>query len=76
MAAFHPMGNAKSHAFDKAGHETGTDYHKMLKVVVDAGYRGWVGVEYEGSELPPREGILKTKKLLERVRQDLKNQSD
>ncbi len=68
--------SAKSHAFDKAGHETGTDYHKMLKVVVDAGYRGWVGVEYEGSELPPREGILKTKKLLERVRQDLKNQSD
>jgi hydroxypyruvate isomerase len=43
----------------------------MLKLVVDAGYRGWVGIEYEGKALPEPEGILATKKLLEQVRSEL-----
>jgi L-ribulose-5-phosphate 3-epimerase len=39
--------------------------------VLDAGYRGYVGIEYEGSELSEPEGIRATKALLERVRQRL-----
>ena len=63
--------SAKSHEFDADGNEVRTDYRKMMKLVLDAGYHGWVGVEYEGKELPEPEGILATKKLLERVRDDL-----
>jgi L-ribulose-5-phosphate 3-epimerase len=63
--------SAKSHEFDADGDEVRTDYRRMLKLVVDAGYRGWVGIEYEGKELGEPEGILATKKLLERVRSEL-----
>ena len=64
--------SAKSHEFDADGNEVRTDYRRMLKLVVDAGYRGWVGIEYEGKALPEPEGILATKQLLERVRAELK----
>ena len=40
--------SAKSHDFDDNGNEIHTDYHKMMKIVIDAGYRGYVGIEYEG----------------------------
>ena len=63
--------SAKSHDFDASGNETQTDYKRMMKIVIDAGYHGWVGVEYEGSRLPEPEGIRATKKLLERVRDEL-----
>jgi L-ribulose-5-phosphate 3-epimerase len=63
--------SAKSHDFDADGNETRTDYNRMMKIVLDAGYRGWVGIEYEGSDLSEPDGIVATKKLLERVRDDL-----
>ncbi|MFM9011798.1 MAG: sugar phosphate isomerase/epimerase family protein [Planctomycetota bacterium] len=63
--------SAKSHEFDAEGNEVRTDYRKMMKLVLDAGYRGWVGIEYEGSELAEPDGIQATKKLLERVRDEL-----
>jgi len=63
--------SAKSHDFDAAGNETHTDYKKMLRIVLDAGYRGHVGIEYEGEGVGEREGIRLTKALLERVRAEL-----
>ncbi|NBW97329.1 MAG: sugar phosphate isomerase/epimerase [Planctomycetia bacterium] len=63
--------SAKSHEFDADGNEVRTDYDKMLRIVTDAGYRGWVGIEYEGKELPEPDGIRATRKLLERVRERL-----
>jgi sugar phosphate isomerase/epimerase len=60
--------SAKSHDFDDDGNETHTDYTRMMKIVLDAGYRGWVGIEYEGSGLDEFAGIRATKTLLERVR--------
>ena len=63
--------SAKSHEFDADGNETGTDYRKMLKVVLDAGYRGWIGVEYEGSKHSPRDGSRLTKQLLETIRNEM-----
>lgn len=44
------------------------DYARLMKIVTDAGYHGYVGIEYEGSELDEFAGIRKTKELLERVR--------
>jgi L-ribulose-5-phosphate 3-epimerase len=63
--------SAKSHEFDAEGNEVKTDYRRMLKIVLDAGYHGWVGVEYEGAKLPEAEGIAATKRLLETVRAEL-----
>jgi sugar phosphate isomerase/epimerase len=63
--------SAKSHEFDDAGNEVRTDYDRMLRLVLAAGYRGWVGIEYEGTALPEADGIRATKKLLERVRDSL-----
>ena len=61
--------SAKSHDFDEMGNETQTDYFKMLDIVVNKhGYHGYCGIEYEGSKLGEPEGILATKKLMERVR--------
>jgi len=63
--------SAKSYEFDELGNEINTDYRKMLKIVIDAGYSGWIGVEYEGSKHSPREGSKLTKALLESVRDEL-----
>jgi sugar phosphate isomerase/epimerase len=63
--------SAKSHDFNDKGEEIHTDYTKMMAIVLDAGYRGYVGIEYEGSKLSEPEGIKATKKLLEKVRADL-----
>lgn len=63
--------SAKSKNFDKDGNEVDMDYGRLLKIVTDAGYSGYVGVEYEGSVLSEFDGIRATKALLERVRADL-----
>jgi len=63
--------SAKSHDFDDKGNETHTDYGRMMKIVLDAGYHGRVGIEYEGNKLSEPEGIRATKRLLERVRSEL-----
>ena len=63
--------SAKSHDFNDAGDETNTDYSKMMKIVLAAGYHGYVGIEYEGGKLSEPEGIRATKKLLERVHAEL-----
>ncbi len=63
--------SAKSHDFDEEGNEIHTDYRKMLKIVKDAGYTGYVGIEYEGSKVGEEEGIKLTKALLEKVGAEL-----
>ena len=63
--------SAKSHSFDANGNETKTDYMKMMKIVIDAGYHGYVGIEWEGGKPGEMEGIQLTKKLLETCRDKL-----
>ncbi len=63
--------SAKSHEFNGQGDETKTDYRKMMRIVLKAGYHGFVGIEYEGSKHTEPEGIMLTKKLLEKVRQEM-----
>ncbi|WP_276479520.1 sugar phosphate isomerase/epimerase family protein [Paraflavitalea pollutisoli] len=59
--------SAKTFDFDAAGNCIETDYYKMFKIVKDAGFTGYVGIEFEGDKLSPEEGIKKTKALLEKV---------
>ncbi len=63
--------SAKSYDFDANGNETQVDFRKMLKIVLDSGYHGYVGIEFEGAKMSESDGIVATKKLLERVRSDL-----
>ena len=60
--------SAKSHDFDSNGNETQTDFFRMMDIVLDAGYSGYVGIEYEGSGMDEMSGIKATKDLLERVK--------
>ena len=60
--------SAKSHDFDAQGNDTKVDYQKMMEIVKNAKYKGWVGIEYEGSNLSEDEGIKKTKALLVRFK--------
>lgn len=60
--------SAKSHDFNPQGEETTKDYTRLMNLVKAAGYRGYVGIEYEGSRMSEKDGILATKALLEKVR--------
>ncbi len=66
--------SAKSNVFDEDGNERNIDYEKVLRIVLDAGYRGYVGIEYEGTELSEPDGIRATKALLERTRASLQGE--
>jgi L-ribulose-5-phosphate 3-epimerase len=71
MMPFAKAVSAKAHDFDAQGNCVETDYRRMLKIVLDAGYRGHFGIEYEGEKLGEPEGIRATKRLLETVRSEL-----
>jgi sugar phosphate isomerase/epimerase len=73
MAALMPFAkavSAKSYEFDADGMETTMDYPKIMKIVHDAGYRGYVGIEFEGKG-DAKEGIVATRKLLGKCREGL-----
>ncbi|SDK40290.1 Sugar phosphate isomerase/epimerase [Catalinimonas alkaloidigena] len=70
--------SAKTHQFDDRGYDVETDFTRMLKLIKDAGFKGFIGIEYEGAflkqmmQLPGDyltefEGIMATKRLLEKV---------
>lgn len=63
--------SAKTHDFDAQGNETQIDYLRMMKMVKESGYRGFVGIEYEGSVLPEEEGVIKSRDLLLKVGKEL-----
>jgi L-ribulose-5-phosphate 3-epimerase len=72
---------AKAHDFDASGEECVTDYSRMMKLVIESGFKGWIEVEYEGpggeslasirtrkpaANLGEHEGTVGTKKLVEK----------
>jgi sugar phosphate isomerase/epimerase len=57
--------SAKCYDFGPDGRETKVDYDRVMKIVLDAGYNGYVGIEFEGENLSERDGIIACKKLLE-----------
>ncbi len=63
--------SAKSHEFDKKGNETGSDFYRIMNIVLDAGYKGYVGIEYEGSVHTEMEGIRLTNDLLKKIRDSI-----
>lgn len=59
--------SVKSFEFDTEGNETVMDYPKLFDIIQESEYDGYLGIEYEGDDLPSREGIEKTRALAERV---------
>lgn len=59
--------SAKSYDFDEAGNVVETDYYRMMRIVKNSGFNGYIGIEYEGDKISEEEGIRKTKALLEKV---------
>lgn len=59
--------SAKTNVFNTEGDESNMDYYRLMKIVDDAGYKGFVGIEFEGTELSEKEGVIATRKLLEKV---------
>jgi L-ribulose-5-phosphate 3-epimerase len=62
--------SVKPRVWDFQGNQSDIDLPRMMKIVVDAGYRGYCGIEYgpAGREL---EGIIDLRKQLETVREQL-----
>ena len=56
--------SAKSLNFDKDGNSIEIDFYKMMKIVKDFGYKGYISVEYEGTSHSEEEGIKLTKDLM------------
>lgn len=59
--------SAKAHMFDEDGNEVNSDFSRIMKIVKSAGFKGHIGIEYEGKQLSEDEGIKATKALLEKV---------
>lgn len=63
--------SAKSFNFDAQGNESTIDFLAMFKLMRASKYRGYVGIEYEGEKMSEDAGIRATKKLVEKVRDQL-----
>ncbi|MEO6348774.1 MAG: sugar phosphate isomerase/epimerase family protein [Aquaticitalea sp.] len=63
--------SAKSYDFDAEGNETTLDFPRLIKIVKDAGYTGFVGVEFEGSNISEEKGIELTRNLLLKINKEL-----
>ena len=63
--------SAKAYDFDEEGNETTLDFPRIIKLVKESGYTGYIGVEYEGNRLPEQEGIQAIKNLLIKSAQSL-----
>ena len=60
--------SAKSHSFNSDGDEINTDFGRMLRIVMNSGYNGYIGIEFEGGDVDEMRGISLTKELLEKSR--------
>jgi len=59
--------SGKTYDFDAEGNETKVDYVKMMKIISDSKYTGYIDVEYEGNKLSEDEGIKASIALIKKV---------
>ena len=59
--------SGKTHDFDQDGNETQIDYPKMMKIIADSGFKGYIDVEYEGMKLSEADGVKASIALLQKV---------
>jgi len=59
--------SAKTHNFKADGSERDIDYVQVMEIIEKSGFRGYVGIEWEGDSLDESTGVLKTKALLKKL---------
>jgi sugar phosphate isomerase/epimerase len=57
----------KCYDFNSDDRETTIDMDRMMKIVLEAGYHNWVGIEFEGNRLTEFEGVQAAKSFLDRL---------
>lgn len=67
MMPFAKAVSAKTMVFDGSGNDTRTDYVRMLRIIRNSGYDGYLGVEYAGDQFPGDKGIRMTIDLINRA---------
>ena len=58
--------SAKTYDFDLNGGQPLMDYKRLIGIVKDSAFKGYIGIEFEGNKGNEEEGIRKTKALLEK----------
>jgi sugar phosphate isomerase/epimerase len=58
--------SAKTYDFDSNGEQPLMDYRRLINIVKASGFKGYIGIEYEGINQPEDEGVLNTQKLLKK----------
>ena len=58
--------SAKTYDFDNNGEQPKMDYKRLLDIVKKSGFKGYIGVEFEGNTQSEEDGIRKTKSLIEK----------
>ncbi|MDC0306178.1 sugar phosphate isomerase/epimerase [Akkermansiaceae bacterium] len=61
---------AKVHKINSDGEAAHTDFARMLKILKQGGFKGFIGIEFEGAA-DPVSGVLRTKKLIEKTLRNL-----
>jgi hypothetical protein len=56
--------SAKTHGFDSDGNDVDINYGKMIQIVKNSNYEGFIGVESQDFTMDPIEAIQASKKLL------------
>jgi sugar phosphate isomerase/epimerase len=58
--------SAKTYDFDSNGEQPLLDYKRLTGIVKASGFKGYIGIEYEGINQPEDEGVRNTLKLLKK----------
>ena len=66
LLPFAKAGSAKTYDFEADGEQSRMNYKRLLGIVKASGFKGFIGIEFEGLAQPEEEGILKTKALIEK----------
>ena len=59
--------SAKCYNFNDKGYETTIDFERMLRLVKKAKYKGHIGIEFEGKEMPEVNGVMACKNLMKKL---------
>jgi L-ribulose-5-phosphate 3-epimerase len=62
--------SAKCYDFDANGQEATIDFPRLIRIIKDANYCGYLGIEYEGHRLSDADGIKACKALLESLQSE------
>ena len=58
--------SAKSYDFDEFGEETTIDFKRMMDIVRESKFKGFIGVEFEGNKMAEKKGIELTRNLIQK----------